>query len=107
MGVNDRCEQMTAGMRKQADSLLRQAYFRGYKDGEMAAEARRPNKACGYAVDELVVLGLMCRSAGISEDELHDFVRNTERIWNTLTDLYADQANRAFKDALAEMGYEI
>ena len=40
MSVNDRCEQMTAGMRKQADSLLRQAYFRGYKDGKQDAEVR-------------------------------------------------------------------
>ena len=104
---NDRCEEQTKGMRKQAENLLRQAYFRGYKDGELAAEARSAYEAYGYTVREICVLAIMCRRAGISEDELHDFVRNTERIWNTLADLYADQTNRAFKDALAEMRYEI
>ena len=54
MSVNDRCEQMTAGMRKQAEQLLRQAYFRGFKDGEMAERSRNePEMKTYYCVESI------------------------------------------------------
>lgn len=33
---------------------------------------------CGYQISELIVFARACRAAGITENELHDFVVNFE-----------------------------
>lgn len=76
--INDKCIERTMGMIKQATSLLKQAYFRGYKDGEKAEHDRKEQKMKTYHVE--CANGKPCRSIIIHESEVIniDLNRNWE-----------------------------
>lgn len=95
----------TEGLRRQAQEMIEQAYCRGYKDGE-ADGLNHANQTCyGYPVEELLAFGLVCKNAGITNEDLAGFMHNTESVWNTLAIMYAEQANKEFRKAIKEMNY--
>lgn len=96
----------TEGLRRQAQEIICKAYERGYKDGE-ADGLNHANQTCyGYPVEKLLAFGLMCKRAGITDEELSCFMYNTESVWNTVATMYAEQANKEFREAIKEMWEE-
>lgn len=95
----------TEGLRRQAQEIICQAYERGYKDGE-ADGLNHANQTCyGYPAEELLAFGLACKRAGVTNEELSWFMHNTEIIWNTVASMYAEQANKEFREAIKKMSH--
>ena len=100
-------EERTQGLRSQAQDMILQAYDRGYKAGEKAAEERAAHPtAYGYDVEDVLKLSRLLMVSGVQPSEVSMFIRSAERLAETLHEIMVKDLQESVARYIAKVEVE-
>ena len=96
--------------KEQNIKAILETHFAGFKDelidsaveSIMRLEPNSPDLCCGYPTAELVAFAITCRSQGVEEPDLHDFVSNFSLAFQLGYEAYREECEKSIRQILGK-----